>query len=166
MGNMRLEPSFSADFDEASTIEFGRIEVLLAKRKAGSSYPCAEVLQVYVPSGATEANMQEYTRFHRSYVLHRVKHDWKEQYAFVYVTQDYELGDSIEAVIERGLAFIMMHSDLGEHYQRWLYKVGVFVADEGVQSSLEKILRIFGPQPKPILPHVVGKDHDLAGRMR
>ena len=161
-----MDPCFDDDFTATSAASFGNIKVTLAKRKTKSTHPCAELLCVGVDGSTTQQDIAAYNKFHVGYVMHRVRQAWPHQFALVYDTRGFGALKGVSALIEETFAFIMMHSELGQHYQTWLHKIGVFVSSDTTVSTLNRIIGTFGPTTKPIIFHGASDAPPLADQLR
>lgn len=161
-----FDSSFDPYFTRASSVCYGGIVVVLGKRRPSVDYPCAEILYVTLDDHTSESDIRDYIRFHVSYTMHRVRNAWPHQYGMVYDSRRYKIGSNVPALIEKTFDFIMMHSNLGEHYKTWLHAVGVVLDSETTVNTLNQILATFGPQTKPVVVHMPTDSHSLAERMR
>ena len=166
-----MDTSLARWFDAASTITFGKVHVTLCKRRVWKSaeelaragppreadgsieqFPCAEVLYVVVDNGFSDEDSAAYIRFHNAYVLHRVQKEWPHTFALVYDVRNVKEPDSWPAFFERAMAFSLMHSNLGEHYMRWLHGVSVII---GEARYIPLIQQARAPFMTETTPHIL-----------
>lgn len=166
---VQMHPCFEPYFEVASTVTYGGIGVTLGKVRKDGLFPCKELLYVSISDAMTDADLEEYIKFHQSFVMNRVKHQWPHQFALVYDATTFSQGatSSVATLVERTMAFIMMHSSLGHHYKKFLYKVGALASHAATVQTLDRVIATFGPTTKPVVPHLLSDaTASLAEKMR
>ena len=151
-----MDASLRADFEEPSVIQIGSVTVSLAKRRAGSEFPCAEVLTVVVSGDFTDEDAAAYIRFHNAYVLNRARNNWPHQFAIAYDVRAFGVVDSWPALVERALPFALMHSNLGDQYRKLLFRCSALLPNDAA-AAIQCIQRVQEPfrdkDTKPVLFH-------------
>ena len=149
-----MEASLEAQYDKASTVEFGAIHVALGRRRVADA-PCEEILYVSARTGITPEDVRKYIRFHRGFVLHRAKQQWPHRYALVYDCRNVETPSSVLSAAELSVEFSTMHSELGKYYQTWLFGVVMVTSDPMAHTIVQKIIKMtVESSTKPVVAHM------------
>ena len=159
----KWEEDIDAHFEEASRTSFGSITVILGKRRTSSDFPAAEVLYVQCCGEFGEADLDAYVRLHHSYVMHRVKCKWPNLFMLVYDMRCYETPKSWSVMMERVMAFVVMHQHLGDLYKQYLYHTIVMCAHNHPVDHIRRLVASFCDQhTRPVIMHTAD-DGPLCG---
>lgn len=163
---MEIDASLKADFAFDAFAQFGTVHAALGKRRPTTTAPCEELLYVHVGTAPlTDEDVASYARFHRSFVMHRVRSRWPHRFAMVYDISSSAAPTDLPAFLLRIGDFCAMQSDLGEHYKTLLLCTVVVVDSASAAAVLDSVWAMVGAPTQPVIAHVSG-NASLADRLR